>query len=104
MEDKIIKEKEREHMNESEAKFKHHMEICNKEQIAIKAQVSKHLKQQISDKVSLLKKKSSDHTKSQTGAISFLRGMACPHGKMYVCAFCARDQQHGSSRKGSHNL
>ncbi len=30
---------------------------------------------------------------------NFLKGMACPHGKMYVCAFCARDQAKADKKR-----
>ena len=88
---------EREHITESADKYKKYMASYSQARCELQTQLAKQLKAQMNVK--------SENRGTEKGQVTnFLHGMACPHGKMYVCAFCNRDQaKKGSNKKGLYN-
>eukprot|EP01022_Parablepharisma_sp_SALTPOND_P000815 TRINITY_DN105099_c3_g1_i1.p1 TRINITY_DN105099_c3_g1~~TRINITY_DN105099_c3_g1_i1.p1 ORF type:complete len:617 (+),score=55.95 TRINITY_DN105099_c3_g1_i1:119-1852(+) len=82
-----VKQEERDYMNETEQKYKEWKEQRDLSQKSIKAQIAAELKSQMKGKAHIEEEYFTTPAKTP---VSFLKGMACPHGKMYVCAFCSR--------------
>ena len=76
----------------------------NQQQARIRQLLSEKLQKQMEENVGESEKQKQTPRKAKQHAPALLNGSACPHGKMYVCAFCGRDQaKQKIQRKPSKN-